>query len=75
MSTYRACAIAGRVVMIHDMDDRTAISELEADQAGLLLQQLEIALRAVLRQDTSYPEGGMSSVLGHLPGGGSSGEG
>ena len=75
MSTYRACAIAGRVVMIHDMDDRTAISELEVDQADLLLQQLEIALRAVLRQDTGYQEAGMPSVLGHLPGGRSSGEG
>lgn len=50
MSTYRACAIAGRVVVIHDMADRAVISELEADQADLLLRQLELALRAVVRE-------------------------
>lgn len=45
MSTYRACALADRVMLIHDMPDRIVVSELCADQADLLLQQLEIAVR------------------------------
>ena len=50
MSTFRAQAIAGRVVVIHDMPDQTVISELDAEQADVLLQQIEAAKRTVLRQ-------------------------
>ncbi len=44
MSTYRACSIAGRVVLIHDMVEQTVISELDLDQADLLLEQLQRAV-------------------------------
>ena len=50
MSTFRAQAIAGKVVIVHDMPDQTVISELDVEQADVLLQQLEHAKRAVFRQ-------------------------
>lgn len=53
MSTYRACSLGDRVVLVHDMPDQTVWSELDAEQADVLLQQLEIAVRtavSVLRQ-------------------------
>ena len=45
MSTYRAFTMADRVVLIHDMADQTVFSELDIEQADVLLQQLEIAVR------------------------------
>jgi hypothetical protein len=44
MSTYRACAIPGRVVLIHDMPDQIVISELDLEQADVLLRQLQAAI-------------------------------
>jgi len=44
MSTYRACTLADRVVLIHDMSDRTVISELDAEQADVLLHQMQLAV-------------------------------
>lgn len=44
MSTYRACTVADRVVLIHDMLDQTIISELDAEQADVLLHQMQIAV-------------------------------
>ncbi|WP_426956988.1 hypothetical protein [Muricoccus radiodurans] len=49
MSSIRAHAIEGRVVVVHDMTDRVVISEFEADQAANLLEQLQRALGQVLR--------------------------
>lgn len=48
MSTYRVCAMADRVVLIHDLADRTVHSELDAEQADMLLQQLQQALEQSL---------------------------
>lgn len=48
-STLRAVAIPGRVVVVHDMPDRTVVSELDAAEADVLLRQLEAALREALR--------------------------
>ena len=44
MSTYRACTVADRVVLIHDMAEQTVISELDLVQADLLLEQLQMAV-------------------------------
>ncbi len=58
MSTYRACTMADRVVLIHDMPDRLVHSELDVEQASLLLHQLQIALRqslGALRQAAEHP--------------------
>ncbi len=44
MSTYRACTVVDRVVLIHDMLDQTIISELDAEQADVLLHQMQIAV-------------------------------
>ena len=44
MSTYRACTLADRVVLIHDMAEQTVISELDLVQADLLLEQLQMAV-------------------------------
>ncbi len=48
MSTYSACTMADRVVLIHDMADQTVFSELDVEQADLLLQQLELAVRGLV---------------------------
>ncbi len=44
MSTYQIRAIADRVILIHDMADQTIFSELDVEQADVLLQQLQTAL-------------------------------
>lgn len=49
MSSIRIHAIAGRVVLVHDMPDRVAYAELDVEQADVLLQQLEWAKRKALR--------------------------
>ena len=48
MSTFRACTLLDRVVLIHDMDEQTVISELDLEQADLLLEQLQSAVGAQL---------------------------
>lgn len=50
MSTFQIQAIAGRVVVVHDMPNLAVVSELDVEQADVLLQQLERAVRAVLGQ-------------------------
>ena len=58
MSTYRACSFSDRVVLIHDMDEQTVISELDLEQADLLLEQLQAAVGtqlAALRQRGAIP--------------------
>jgi len=47
--------MAGRVVITHDMPDATVISELDVEQADVLLQQLQIAVRTVLRELAAQP--------------------
>jgi hypothetical protein len=49
MSTFRAQAIAGRVVLVHDMPDQVVVSEFDAMEASSLLQQIEEALAQVVR--------------------------
>ncbi|MBB5693345.1 hypothetical protein [Muricoccus pecuniae] len=49
MSTFRAQAIAGRVVLVHDMPDQVVVSEFDAVEASTLLRQLENALAQVVR--------------------------
>ncbi|MFC7734475.1 hypothetical protein ACFQX4_01225 [Roseomonas sp. GCM10028921] len=49
MSTFRAQAIAGRVVLVHDMPDQVVVSEFDAAEASTLLRQLESALAQVVR--------------------------
>jgi hypothetical protein len=49
MSSFRAKAIAGRVVLVHDMSDQVVISEFDPEEASTLLQQLEAALAQVVR--------------------------
>lgn len=66
-STLRACAIPGRVVMIHDMPDRTVVSELDAAEADLLLAQMERALREVVRGLSAVAGSGEPSPLGAPP--------
>ena len=48
MSTLQARTMSDRVVLIHDTQDRTIISELDIDQAALLLEQLQDAVRQTL---------------------------
>ncbi len=48
MSSFRVHAIAGRVVIVHDMCGQTTFSELDVEQADVLLQQLERAKKAAL---------------------------
>ncbi len=48
MSTYRVATMANRVVLIHDMPDRVVVSELDLEQADLLLEQLQMAVSAQL---------------------------
>ncbi len=48
MSTLQARTMSDRVVLIHDTADRTIISELDIDQASLLLEQLQDAVGATL---------------------------
>ncbi len=58
MSTYRACTIADRVVLIHDMVDQTVISEMDAEQADVLLHQMQVAVGqaiAALRLKATEP--------------------
>jgi hypothetical protein len=49
MSSFRAQAIAGRVVLVHDMPDQVVVSEFDAAEASTLLRQLEDALAEVVR--------------------------
>ena len=49
MSTFRAQAIAGRVVLVHDMPDQVVVSEFDAMEASTLLRQIEDALAQVVR--------------------------
>jgi hypothetical protein len=49
MSTFRAQAIAGRVVLVHDMSDQVVVSEFDAMEASTLLRQIEDALAQVVR--------------------------
>ncbi|WP_159349509.1 hypothetical protein [Roseomonas harenae] len=49
MSSFRAEAIAGRVVLVHDMPDQVVISEFDAAEASTLLRQIETALAQVVR--------------------------
>lgn len=49
MSTFRAQAIAGRVVLVHDMPDQVVVSEFDAIEASSLLRQIEDALAQVVR--------------------------
>ncbi|MFH5923601.1 hypothetical protein [Roseomonas xinghualingensis] len=49
MSTFRAQAIAGRVVLVHDMPDQVVVSEFDTAEASNLLRQLEDALAQVVR--------------------------
>ncbi len=44
MSTYSARQLGDRVVIIHDMRDQTVFSELDIEQADLLVEQLQTAL-------------------------------
>ena len=58
MSTYRACTFSDRVVLIHDMEEQTVISELDLEQADLLLEQLQAAVLTqltALRQQAAVP--------------------
>ncbi len=48
MSTMQARTMSDRVVLIHDTQDRTIISELDVDQASLLLEQLQCAVTETL---------------------------
>ena len=49
MSRFRAQAIAGRVVLVHDMPDQVVFSEFDAIEASNLLRQIEEALAQVVR--------------------------
>ena len=49
MSSFRAQAIAGRVVLVHDMPDQVVVSEFDAVEASNLLRQIEEALAQVVR--------------------------
>ncbi len=52
MSTIRACSMVNRVVLIHDMAEQTIISELDLEQADLLLEQLQQAVSQQIRLRT-----------------------
>ncbi|MBP0446225.1 hypothetical protein J8J14_15735 [Roseomonas sp. SSH11] len=49
MSSFRTQAIAGRVVLVHDMPDQVVVSEFDAAEAATLIRQLEDSLAEVLR--------------------------
>lgn len=49
MSSYSAREMAGRVVVVHDMDDSTAVSELDVDQAAILIEQMQAAMSQALK--------------------------
>ncbi|WP_376091870.1 hypothetical protein ACE7GA_22540 [Roseomonas sp. CCTCC AB2023176] len=55
MSSFRAHSMAGRVVLVHDMDEQTIISEFDVEQASTLLNQLETALAEVLEGIAKRP--------------------
>ena len=42
--------MANRVVLVHDMEEQTVISELDLEQADLLLEQLQHAVSHQIRQ-------------------------
>jgi hypothetical protein len=54
-SSYRAQPMAGRVAITHDMPHARVISELDLEQADVLLQQLQQAIRLAARNLTSPP--------------------
>lgn len=66
MSSFRARAMADRIVLIHDMPDRVVVSELDVEQADLLLRQMQIAIREALCQLTGSPP--LSATVGIDPG-------
>ena len=72
MSSFRACAMADRVVLIHDMPDRVVISELDVEQAGLLLRQMQIAMREALCQVSGSRPSPATLSIGPEPDGASS---
>ncbi len=49
MSTYRAQAIAGRVVLVQDLPDQLILSEFDVAEASRLIRQMEDALAEVVR--------------------------
>ena len=58
MSSYSARPLGDRVVIIHDTADLTIFSELDLEQAGVLIDQLRSALRTAttaLRQTAFAP--------------------
>jgi len=48
MSTIQTCTMHDRIVLIHDTSDQTIISELDVEQASVLLEQLQEAVGKVL---------------------------
>lgn len=57
MSTLQARTMFDRVVLIHDLPEQTIISELDVEQADVLLAQLQAAVRSIMaavqgRRDT-----------------------
>ncbi len=44
MSTYCAQPLGDRIMIIHDMASETIFSELDVEQAELLMRQLQAAL-------------------------------
>ncbi len=48
MSAIQTRAMVDRIVIIHDTADQTIISELDIEQAGLLLEQLQDSIASVL---------------------------
>jgi hypothetical protein len=67
-SFFKVQHLTGRVVITHDMPHATVISELSIEQADVLLQQLQIAVRHVLqglRQDgirSDLPQSGSGTL-------------
>ena len=48
MSTLQARTMFDRVVLIHDLPEQTIISELDVEQADVLLEQLQDAVRTIM---------------------------
>jgi hypothetical protein len=48
MSTIQTCTIHDRIVLIHDTAEQTIFSELDVEQASVLLEQLQEAVAVVL---------------------------
>jgi hypothetical protein len=48
MSTIQTCTMHDRVVLIYDTPEQTIISELDIEQASVLLEQLQDAVQSVL---------------------------